>query len=245
MGTVTVRRVFAQILTTDYRSITVRRIVGQALEVEDRPLNVRAVRGSYIQLANDPANLRTVRGAYLVVDEVLPNFLQDFKANLLAKINAQNNTSFKVADVTFGVPSTAVGQRRNTQIAVNALVSSGHSSSQVVYYDRIKLDHVIKDTTAITLNMTGITSVHELLPQINAFYKLALVPADVMQKTIRPGETSFILTVAPTSLYFKPATQVQFGSGVQLSSEFDITDLDGFSLPTLAEGFLVKDLPGF
>lgn len=245
MGTVTVRRVFAQVLTTDYRTTTIRRVIGQTIEIENKPVNIRTVRGYYLQLANDPVNLRTIRGHYLVVDEVIPNVLTDFKANLLAKINAQNNTTFKVADVTFGIPSVVTGERRNSKITVNAQVSSGHSKSQVVYYDRIKLDHLIKDTTAITLDMTGITSVHALLPQINAFYKLALVPADVLQKTIRPGESSFILTIAPTSLYFKPATQVQFGSGVQLSSEFDIADLDGFSLPTLAEGFLVKDLPGF
>ena len=245
MGTVTVRRVFAQVLTTDYRTVTLRRVIGQAVEIENRPMSIRAVRGAFLQLANDPANLRTIRGAYLAVDEVIPNLLLDFKANLLAKINAQNSTAFKAEDITFGVPSVVTGERRNTKIAVNAQVSSGHSKSQVVYYDRIKLDHVIKDTTAITLDMTGITSVHALLPQLNAFYKLALVPADIVQKTIRPGDTSFILTIAPTSLYLRPASQVQFGTGVQLSSEFSIADLDGFSLPTLAEGFLVKDLPGF
>ncbi|MND58387.1 hypothetical protein D3C80_495370 [compost metagenome] len=245
MGLVTVRRVYAQVLQSDYRPVTIRRAYAQVLTVENVPANLRTVRGQFLQFANDPAALRQVRGMFLTMDAVIPNLLLDFKANLLSKINKVNNTTFTVNDVDFGPPSPLVGERRNSQLTVTARHSSGHSKDVVIQYDRTKIDLVIKDSLTRPLDLTGLTLVSQTLPQINTRYNLALTATDVVEKEIKPGQTSFTLTMAGTSLYFYPGSTIQFGSGIELATEFDQVDLVGFGLPTFAERFPVQDLPSF
>lgn len=242
MGTTTVRRVYAQVLSTEYRPATVRRVYAQVLELVDAPLSMRAVRGQYLQLQNDPLSVRAVRGQVLIIEAVLPNFKTNFYTNLMKLINTRNDTTFQVSDFTWGVPELTSGSRYDSQILLTALNSSQHNKTVWINYKRFKLTEVMLAPPPVW-NLTGITKVHQLLDQINAAYNLALTIVDLVNTDVRPS--GFTVQVASTSLYFYPGSSVTFGGAPQLANEFNITDLDGFSLPTLAEGFPVKDLPGF
>ncbi|MND14897.1 hypothetical protein D3C87_1272800 [compost metagenome] len=242
MGTTTVRRVYAQVLSTDYRQVTVRRVYAQVLSVVDAPLNIRSVRGQYLQLENSPTNFRTIRGQMLSIEAVKPSFKTNFYTNLLKLINSRNNSKFVEADFTWGAPELAPTSRYNSQILLTARNSSQHSKTVMINYQRFKLAEILIGEPP-AWNLSGITKVHQLLDQINTAWNLALTTTDVVNTDVKPS--GFTVRVATTSLYFYPGSSVSFGGLPSFEDEYGVQDLDGFTLPDFSTRYPTQDLDGF
>lgn len=161
------------------------------------------------------------------------------KEVLLALINSANGTSLATNQVTFGEPSVLEldPDGKTTSVTVTAVPGSGYKGFEVVRYDRVDLADVlsISGISPSVVRSTE-TTVHELLPAINALYGINLSPEEVDDAPIAPftgelNETVNVdVVVKATSLAYTGSMQVVLRSAeIALADIIVITALDGLT----------------
>ena len=161
---------------------------------------------------------------------------------LVSLINDANGTTITPAQITFG-PPTPINGLRNTEIVVTSVpaasVPAGTTplppGSVAVTYNRLNLN-AIPGVRNTSFSNSSATNISDLLPQINAAYKINLTAADIIDAPLPiftsniPNETiGFVLVAAPGSLVFIGAVELTLiNTSVQLSSIITNTVLNGF-----------------
>lgn len=196
--------------------ISLRNITGYALVKAVAPLsNKISVRNEVLLVAY--GKLRTVTRSKIG------------KLLLLDMINEQTPEVFTTNDLTFDSPVTnAVAGEKNTKVTVTSAVGSSWSGSITFQYNRFNFDQYFPDT-AWKLTILAATTVHSLIPAINAAYGCNLVTDDLVDHVVSANATVLKITASSESYMFIPGTTVQLG----------------ISLPTLSSIVTVTNLPGF
>lgn len=112
----------------------------------------------------------------------------------------QTQTDGYLNVVTLGVPeSESLAFGRNTRLPSIALRDVELKNSVYMYYDRQDIAVVFavyEDNQELPLD--GVVNTHQLIPQINAKYHVALLPEDIVLEPLNSGNIT--ITVTPTSL---------------------------------------------
>lgn len=127
-------------------------------------------------------------------------------------------------------PSIAADEvgKKNTKVLITAKAIGGYRSDFYMYYNRIQIDRCFPDT-AWKLTIPTETTLHSIIPAINAAYGCNLVTDDVVDHVVSANATVLKITANSASYMFIPGTTVQLG----------------ISLPTLSSLVTVTNLPGF
>lgn len=250
-----VRSVRAQYLD-DYRNPTnIRRVTVQMLTIEKYPVNIRDVRVQMAEAAASPPairrlsvmamtltrmpiNVANVRMQYLEIDNSPPEFRIDAWPKLLKIINQNNGFAFTDAMLQHSTPEVSDDPRYwNTKLKVTATPLSGFSGEMYVYYQRYPIALAL-DRPGPLLDFTNADSVHDLIPQINAGYELALTTADIMDSPINKATNSFVVTVKPGSWMFIEGSSFSFANIADLAELYSVVDLNGFTIPFTPGGII-------
>jgi len=231
---VSVRRVNAQMLTVSEDPANVRDARLQYLERTRDPVSVRRILSQVLMVQKDPLYLKGMRAQYLTLENTPPNFTIDAWPRLLEIINNNNGTKFKLGDVLPGLPTPNLKLGTwNTQLEITAQPSSGYSGKVTVYYERYPIGLSFQDIHPV-FDFTGVTTSHDLLPQINAFFGLKLTPVEIVATPMipqGPNITSFDLVASENAWFYVPGSKFHFSGLSDLKTVYAVTDLSGFDLP--------------
>jgi len=231
---VSLRRVLAQAMVIDKAPANVRDARLQYLERTRDPVSVRRILSQALMVQKDPLYLKGMRAQYLTLENTPPNFTIDAWTRLLEIINNNNGTKFKLGDVLPGLPTRSLKLGTwNTQLEITAQPSSGYSGKVTVYYERYPIGLSFQDIHPV-FDFTGVTTSHDLLPQINAFFGLKLTPAEIVATPMipqGPNITSFDLVASENAWFYVPGSKFHFSGLPDLKTVYAVTDLSGFDLP--------------
>jgi len=231
---VSLRRVLAQAMVIDKAPANVRDARLQYLERTRDPVTVRRILSQVLMVQKDPLYLKGMRAQYLTLENTPPNFTIDAWTRLLEIINNNNGTKFKLGDVLPGLPTRSLKLGTwNTQLEITAQPSSGYSGKVTVYYERHPIGLSFQDIHPV-FDFTGVTTSHDLLPQINAFFGLKLTPAEIVATPMipqGPNITSFDLVASENAWFYVPGSKFHFSGLPDLKTVYAVTDLSGFDLP--------------
>lgn len=231
---VSLRRVLAQAMVIDKAPANVRDARLQYLERTRDPVSVRRILSQVLMVQKDPLYLKGMRAQYLTLENTPPNFTIDAWPRLLEIINSNNGTKFKIGDVLPGLPTPSLKLGTwNTQLEITAQPSSGYSGKVTVYYERYPIGLSFQDIHP-AFDFTGVTTSHDLLPQINAFFGLKLTPVEIVATPMipqGPNITSFDLVASENAWFYVPGSKFHFSGLPDLKTVYAVTDLSGFDLP--------------
>lgn len=243
------RDVRTEYLTVDSRPTNLRRVFGQMLTVDKSPLNVRAARADYLEavrtpgtvrrvfgqmvlLEKDPINVRNIRLQYLEKVRTLPNFTLAPWPLLLEAINQNNGTDYQVGDLIPGTPEdSGLPNLQNTRLRVTATPHIGLSGSVDVFYQRFPIETpFVSRNDHPVFDLSDKTSVGDILPELNAWFKLNLTLDEVYDHPIEGND--FVLEVKDTSWFFIPGSIYEFNNIKDMRTLYPVTELDGFDIYT-------------
>lgn len=167
------------------------------------------------------------------------------KEILVAKLNAMNSTNLDPLDFVVMAPAPWAGVNYDTKVELRPTVTSAWYNAITLYYRRLELAELF--TTHLRVVSDAATTVHAVLPAINAAYGIHLTVDDVEDEAIVyqvPADlttTAVITLVAKTgSLLFKGIAELTLN---QLVDQGVGTYDDGqtyFAVVTVAGLDLVK-----
>jgi len=163
---------------------------------------------------------------------------------VLDLINAKNNSSIDLSDVTFGPPEISQTSR-NTKVEVSAEQSSPYSGSVSVRYNRLHIaddvvNHTSNDSTDKKFNKAGLDGLSELLPEINNRFDLkAVIAAEEIEELSFAADTFFEngkeyikLKLKPNSYHYIGEVNLElFTATIPLSDVVLDDELDGLIYP--------------
>lgn len=222
-----IRRLHGQVLIIAKDSARVRDVRVQSVEDYAKAAGIRRLTAQVMIRPRDPVNVRDVRIQYLEIDNSHPDFSNDAWTRLLYVANARNGWNFTKDQVTPGIPeSHNVQGMWNSRVKITAQPSSGFSGSMYLYYQRYPIDTRFKEIGHPFMDLTGKTSVKDVLPELNSWFRMALTLNDVEDSPIVNGK--FTLTVKEGSWYFLPGTTYKFINLPDLTTMYPNTKLNGF-----------------
>lgn len=129
-------------------------------------------------------------------------------------IFATNGFRLPATGVTYGTPVAVPGPAGfysylNTGIEVSIPYAPGvqNYGKQTFFYSRLNLGNAAPVTGATPIVVASYpTDTYTLLPQINAYYGLQLGQDDVLNTVYADNTVDFLITAAPGSLVWTPAT---------------------------------------
>lgn len=119
-------------------------------------------------------------------------------------INRDNGTSLKTDQLTFGKPELTLTGRYNSKVKATAVVKKGLKGSTVIHYNRIDIGE-IPDGRSTLFKISSERTISDLIPAIDAAYKLKLTPNDYVDAQLPPNFDSIYpvdLVAAEQSLIF-------------------------------------------
>lgn len=212
--------------------ISIRNITGYALAAELPPvkgMTLRKVTGYAMSKVPVQLNLRGtyVYGLYTPAKVVPRN--KTNKLLLLDLINTETTEAFTLSRISMGPAVVNLTPfEKNTSIELTALALSGYRDKAILKYNRYNISLYFPDT-AWKLTIPTETTLHSIIPAINAAYGCNLVTDDVVDHVVSANATVLKITANSASYMFIPGTTVQLG----------------ISLPTLSSLVTVTNLPGF
>lgn len=128
---------------------------------------------------------------------------KSFSALLLEMVKVANpaETTITAAHYTFGTPTVATENGKNTSLVLSAVANSGFTGTQTVYYNRLDLT-AIGATGDLQFDAEGKAKVSDAVAEFNARFKTNLVAgtdytdADLPELTGAPGETQQVTVTA-------------------------------------------------
>lgn len=121
-------------------------------------------------------------------------------------INADNGTSLKESQLSFGIPEIS-NNKYNSRVIVSAKANTGLAGSAVVEYNRIDISKIPKGRSTL-FQVQSELNVSDLVPAIDARYDLKLTPLDYIDGPLPAlnhnsnGRENIDLIAASTSLVF-------------------------------------------
>lgn len=117
-----------------------------------------------------------------VLDEIIDSELQ---------AELYNNT------IDLKVPSVANQDSRNTRLQVEVFDDGTMINSFVIYYNRLELSAVLTPLDAVLLDISTVTTTHDVLPLLLAEHDVNLLPEDIVLDTL--ANTSNTIAATATS----------------------------------------------
>jgi hypothetical protein len=141
-------------------------------------------------------------------------------------IFATNGFRLPSTGVTYGAPVAIPGTAGlysyvNSAITVSIPYAPGvqNYGEQTFFYSRLNLGNAAAVTNPTPIVVASYpTDTYTLLPQINAYYGLQLGESDVLNTTYANAAADFLVTAAPGSLVWTPATALDVTTGVSGST---------------------------
>lgn len=230
---VAVRQVRAQVLVQRKYPVMIRASRLQFLEEDHKPIAVRQVRSQVLLRRPEKVQVRGVRLQYLVLDNAKPDFNTDAWPLLLATIN-NTNPGFDFTDekLLHALPQiNDDGVHWNTKLKVTATPASDFSGSMYVYYQRYPIADIFARGTGLP-DVTGLSTTHQLIPQLNRLYDVGLIEADIEDRPIDQVTGAYTLRVSPGSWYFIEGSRYDYLVAIQdLHDVYANVNLRGFDLP--------------
>jgi len=231
------RRLHGQVLVIAKDSARVRDVRVQSVEDYAKAAGFRRMTGMVLTRLRGEASVRDVRVQYLEIDNSHPNFANDAWTRLLYVANAQNGWNFTKEQITPATPEAHnVAGMWNTRVKITAQPSSGFSGDMYLYYQRYPINTRFKEIGHPFLNLTGKTSVKDVLPDLNSWFSMSLSLNDVEDSPIVDGK--FTLTAKEGSWYFLPGTTFKFVNLPDLTTMYPKTKLNGWDGATQPGGIL-------
>lgn len=158
------------------------------------------------------------------------NLNQSSSEMLLDLINQDNNTTFTLADISFGIPTEYAGiGGRNTLVTVSAKPGRPYLGSFTFHYKRLDFSILWPTGLQFTTNI-AYGNTHAILNLINNEYSLGLKEEDIANTTFVSGVAT--LTALSTSLAWIGSVQIQLNIPTSdIPSIISAPDLNGFSYP--------------
>lgn len=132
-----------------------------------------------------------------------------YKDQLLAMINAENNTAVTFDQVQFSTPSVYVGgegENRNTTINVTGKASGGHYGIKPFHYRRVDLVKTFAGRHPVAVVRSGVPPIKEIVDSLNARFGITMLVDDFILQGAVDGATTVTLEVIPDSYYWLPGS---------------------------------------
>ena len=173
-----------------------------------------------------------------IIARLTSNFAQSSALVLLELINHDNGTSLPQSAITFGTPTVAAGENASgliTNVTAFAASGSGYSGSQNFTYNRVDLGFMLVNEPGLLIE-TEVTSVHELLPALNAAFGINLEASDVVDAVIPATQpnvnTPVTITATNGSLVWAKSVTINVTKPlVDLATVLTRTTLNGLYPP--------------
>ena len=150
----------------------------------------------------------------------------DNRLNLLAAINATNQTQYDLVNFRFTDPQrvTIATPTHNTSIKIGPLASTGMVGFKTIYYNRIHAN----DIGPLTITWQNEQYLTELLGRLSQKYGLSIQPEDVYEQVIVPpapgvSDVSITLNFRETSVAYYGGTEIVMGTR-DPSLEFELPE---------------------
>lgn len=225
--TVTVRQLGPIVWSKALPGYTVRQLT-PIIWYQDPPKG--AVRQAITHVLQQSAALGQVRQAAVHV-------LQPQRKNptligigaIYALINSESSVVWSASNSTLGSPSTDTSiANTNTSIQLTALPVSGFAGTYALHYNRTSLGAQFSSTQWLLGTISAATTIHALIPQINAAYGVYLDPTDIVDGSVAANATQILLQTASTSYVYAPGQSVYLQNTVALATATPNTLLPGF-----------------
>lgn len=136
----------------------------------------------------------------------ISDFTKDPHEIIVDLINNDNGTTLAANILSFSSPTATVsGSTRNTSVTISGTPTSGYVNNVDMQYDRINLA-VISNYFSSTVNVTSPTHVSDLIPAINAQFKVNLTTDDYVNDVLgnpdSNGQIQVTIQAASQSLVY-------------------------------------------
>ena len=139
----------------------------------------------------------------------------DNQLNLLAAINAQNGTTYTLAEYGFTEPArvTIPTPQFNSSIKLGPLAATGKIGFKTIYYNRIH----VSDIGTLRITWQNELFLTEMLSRLSEKYGISLLPSDVYEQNIVPPvapetEVSLTLNFKESSIAYYGGTVIVLGT---------------------------------
>ena len=174
------------------------------------------------------ANLRFAAN-YAVVRSALTASLAAKPSREQVMILAGGSSSMLVSDATVSMTGPVAATKypdRNTSVTLTAKPGSGYQGSIELHYNRIPIATYFPNVEWLLPATTEATTVHALLPAINAAYKLNIAASELVDHPVPANVTTALLEVTEGSYVFQPGSRIKFAT--PLSKMVAVTQTKGF-----------------
>lgn len=197
-------------------------------------LSVRKVFGYAITPVMPAVSIRNLSVYSLQTKKRVINFKDKTGLEILLDlINDESISTLELSTLSFSAPQSnegAPGVVRNTKITVTALPDNIYTGSKQLKYNRINISRPFTNPTVLGFTIPAATTIHALLPSINAAHNLKLSATDVVDSAVNVGDTGVTLTASTLSYLYIPGSTVRLGIAPP---------------PTIASVVTTTALPGF
>lgn len=211
--------------------LSLRTITGYVFSSIDPQTSVRKAT-TYALVATPKVTTIRKTAAYALTRQAVP--LTKGKTSLeqlFALINvASKATVFTPSNLSVTTVIAESYQGYNTKVKVAATLQTvGYSGWSYLRYNRVSISRSFEDSLEIGFTVATDTTVYGLLGQLNTAHNLKLAPEDVVDKPVKAGAKTLVLTAATTSYLYRPGSTVTLGViEPKLASLVTVTQLPGF-----------------
>lgn len=229
--TVKVAGLQAYALVHPINTVKVASLQAYALISPPQPLSLRNLQAYAAVRIPDTLSLRNLQGYVAVSTASLPKGITG-KDALLAMIVAKAKSTRPANHFTVVAPVdyTGDGGTHNTQVLTSPTQAALLSGSMYFIYNRVDIKRMMDDPSSLAFGSA--TTVHELIPAINAATGMIITTDDLVNKPLVPGAGVVTVTAASTSYFFTPGTTIVLGQAKTLTSQITKKRLSGFTPAT-------------
>ncbi len=197
-------------------------------------LSIRNINGYVLSSYVPSVSIKQVVAYALVLPtKVIPKG-KTSKQILLDLMNANAFIVFNESNCSIDSPVEEHYQGFNSKVLVSPVGDSPYLGSAYIRYNRPLIERSFLDTKLLGFTIDVDTTIHELLPAINASHNLRLLPIDVRDEPVAAGSVYIRLAAAETSYIYDPTSAVFLGNNenpgpdVELASVMTVLQLSGF-----------------
>lgn len=158
------------------------------------------------------------------------------KQIIIDMVNAKSRFALTPELVTFGLPTAAAqGETKNTTLTLTAASGSGYKNAKTIKYNRLSFADILA-TASTTFTKGDATKLSDLIPEINARYKLNIQAEDYEDVTLpeftgTPNEEHKVnLTALADSLIFIGVGEITIhGNDLDLNDTITDDEMDGLT----------------
>jgi hypothetical protein len=160
------------------------------------------------------ANLRFAAN-YAVVRSALTASLAAKPSREQVLVLAGRAASMLVSDATVSMSGPVVATKypdRNTSVTLTAKAGSGYKGSIELHYNRVPIANYFPNPEWLLPPVAAATTVHALLPAINAAYGVNIATSEVVDHPVLANTTTAVLEVVAGSYVFQEGSRFTFAT---------------------------------